>query len=37
MEPHKHAELKWLALDNLPENLNKNTREAINEYLKLRK
>lgn len=37
MEPHKHASLRWFALSDLPESLNKNTREAIKEYLKLNK
>lgn len=34
MEPHKHSDLKWFSLDNLPENLSKVTRILLGDYLK---
>lgn len=37
LEPEKHEEIKWFALNNLPEKLNKNTRESIEIYLKLKR
>lgn len=34
MEPHKHEEIVWFDLDNLPEKLTQTAREPIEEYLK---
>jgi ADP-ribose pyrophosphatase len=34
MEPEKHEEVKWFALDNLPEKLTHGTLESVNEYFK---
>ena len=36
LEPEKHEEIKWFKFDELPENINQSTVEAINEYLKLK-
>jgi len=33
MEPHKHTELRWFPIDQLPENLTHFTREALEVYL----
>jgi len=35
MEPEKHEEIKWFNLDNLPENINEYTLDAIRDYLNL--
>jgi len=37
LEPHKHDEIKWFKLDNLPENVNEYTMDAIRDYIKLTK
>jgi 8-oxo-dGTP diphosphatase len=34
MEPHKHEEIVWFDLDNLPEMLTQTAKEPIEEYLK---
>ncbi|MDD5397248.1 MAG: NUDIX domain-containing protein [Candidatus Moranbacteria bacterium] len=33
MEPHKHDELRWFAIDKLPKKLTKTTREPVKHYL----
>ena len=32
MEPHKHDEIKWFALDKLPKKISQTTRESIKNY-----
>lgn len=32
LEPHKHEEIKWFDLNNLPEKMTKYTKEATNEF-----
>ena len=34
LEPHKHAEMKWFSLDNLPENLSIATQLVLKGYMK---
>jgi len=34
MEPHKHEEIAWFDLDNLPEKLTQTAKEPIEEYIK---
>jgi len=34
MEPHKHEELKWFSLDEMPENLSVATTRVMESYLK---
>jgi len=34
LEPEKHEEIKWFDLNDLPENTNQNTKDAVKEYLK---
>ena len=33
MEPHKHDDVRWFALDKLPKKLNPTTKESIKNYL----
>jgi ADP-ribose pyrophosphatase len=35
LEPHKHEEIKWFKLDQLPEKVNPYTLDAIKEYLNI--
>ena len=37
LEPEKHEEVKWFSLENLPDNLVRNTIDSISEYSKLTK
>ena len=37
LEPHKHVEMKWFALDNLPENLSIATHLVVKDYMGLKK
>ena len=37
LEPDKHEEVKWFSFEKLPEKINKYTKEAIDEYLKIKK
>jgi len=36
-EPHKHDEIKWFSLDNLPDNVNFYTKRTIDAYLSKKK
>lgn len=33
MEPHKHDDVKWFALDKLPKKINQTTKESLKNYL----
>ncbi len=35
MEPKKHKTIKWFPIDNLPENISKRTKYALERYFKM--